>query len=419
MIFQPERFRGFAQRSRDVILASALVGIVTGVIVAGADWLTVHLLDRISTLPLWILVTMPAIGLALTALTLRYLAFGASPGLADTWLKAFHDPTGDQDVRSAPGGVLASILTIGLGGAMGLEGLSIFTGGAVGTFIQRRMGWLFRPIDNKVLMTAGAAAGVAAIFKAPATGALFAIEVPYQDDFAHRKLLPCLIAAATGYIGFAMFDGTRPLFAAAGHGGFDATHIIGALVLGSLAGVAARLFTLLLRRAKGLTTRYGVVPRVIAAGATGGALLVVSRVATGKNLVLGPGYDTIRWAVNPNRAVWILLLVLLLRCFATGASIAGGGAGGLFIPLVVAGALLGRSAGAIVGRGDDAQFLIIGIAAFLGAGYRVPLAAVMFVAETTGQAAYVVPALLAAVAADLVMGNDCVTAYQKPRQSVV
>ena len=106
---------------------------------------------------------------------------------------------------------------------------------------------------------------------------------------------------------------------------------------------------------------------------------------------------------------------MLLRCLATGVTTAGGGAGGLFIPLVVAGALLGRAAGGLVGRVDDTMFLIVGVAAFLGAGYRVPLAAVMFVAETTGRATFVVPALLAAVVADLVMGDKCVTAYQLPR----
>jgi CIC family chloride channel protein len=55
---------------------------------------------------------------------------------------------------------------------------------------------------------------------------------------------------------------------------------------------------------------------------------------------------------------------------------------------------------------------VIGVAAFLGAGYRVPLAAVMFVAETTGRPSFVVPGLLAAVAAELMMGSSSVTEYQ-------
>ena len=53
------------------------------------------------------------------------------------------------------------------------------------------------------------------------------------------------------------------------------------------------------------------------------------------------------------------------------------------------------------------------MAAFLGAGYRVPLAAVVFVAESTGSPIYVVPALFAAVMADIVMGDQSITAYQR------
>jgi len=49
----------------------------------------------------------------------------------------------------------------------------------------------------------------------------------------------------------------------------------------------------------------------------------------------------------------------------------------------------------------------------------VPLAAVMFVAETTGRPSFVVPGLLAAVAAELVMGKSSVTAYQMdPNEAV-
>jgi CIC family chloride channel protein len=99
----------------------------------------------------------------------------------------------------------------------------------------------------------------------------------------------------------------------------------------------------------------------------------------------------------------------------TTAVVAGGGVGGLFVPLVVGGALTGRLVGGALHTLDTALFTVIGVAAFLGAGYRVPLAAVMFVAETTGQPGVIVPGLLAAVAAELVMGRSSVTTYQLPR----
>jgi CIC family chloride channel protein len=133
---------------------------------------------------------------------------------------------------------------------------------------------------------------------------------------------------------------------------------------------------------------------------------------TGQSLVLTPGYEVITWALDPKRSVALLIAILFLRCFATSASVAGGGVGGLFVPLVVAGALLGRAFAGVLDQLDNSLFLVVGIAAFLGAGYRVPLAAVMFVAETTGRPGFIVPGLIAAVVAELAMGTTSVTAYQ-------
>jgi CBS domain-containing protein len=59
--------------------------------------------------------------------------------------------------------------------------------------------------------------------------------------------------------------------------------------------------------------------------------------------------------------------------------------------------------------------VVDGIAAFLGAGYRVPLSAVMFVAEATGRPGFIVPGLIAAVVAELVMGDSSVSPYQRRR----
>src|SRR5205807_617340 len=109
---------------------------------------------------------------------------------------------------------------------------------------------MFSRGDAKVLLVAGAAAGVAAIFRAPATGLVFALEVPYQEDFARRMLLPAGIAAATSYIVFAAFFGTAPLIAVSGSPPFDLSDLAGAVVLGVLCGVGARVFTRALVRAK-------------------------------------------------------------------------------------------------------------------------------------------------------------------------
>jgi chloride channel protein, CIC family len=94
-------------------------------------------------------------------------------------------------------------------------------------------------------------------------------------------------------------------------------------------------------------------------------------------------------------------------------SIAGGGVGGLFIPLVTQGAILGALVQHLAPAANPALFPTIGIAAFLGAGYRTPLAGVAFVAEATGQPGFLVPALLAAAAAQTVMGRWSFSQYQR------
>jgi len=181
-----------------------------------------------------------------------------------------------------------------------------------------------------------------------------------------------------------------------------------------VAGIGARGFAWLLRRAKAVSAGSRPLLTTLAAGASLAVLFAIGEIVTGQPLVFGPGYQVLSWAAQPGRSLWILLAVLGLRCLATSAAVAGGGVGGLFIPLVVAGALTGATIGGAVNRGDLTLFIVVGVASFLGAGYRVPLAAVMFVAETTGRPSFIVPALLAAVAAALVMGHSSVTTLQRP-----
>ena len=102
-----------------------------------------------------------------------------------------------------------------------------------------------------------------------------------------------------------------------------------------------------------------------------------------------------------------------IRAGATWLSIGGGGVGGLFIPLVTQGAILGALVQHLTPASNAALFPTIGIAAFLGAGYRTPLAGVAFVAEATGQPFFLVPALLAAAAAQLMMGRWSFSTFQR------
>ena len=408
-----EELVALGRRSRQVVLLSAATGLLTGAAVALFERITSGVVfERITHASVPVQAVAPLIGLLVAAAALRWLAGQASPATADEYIKNFHEHDRRLPLRPVTGRIIASMATLGFGGALGYEGPSIYMGASIGSALQHRLSRFFSRDDSKVLLVAGAAAGVAAIFKAPATGAVFALEVPYQDDLARRMLLPALFGAGVGYVAFVSFASTNPLLPIAGTPPFNLTDLGGAIVLGLLGGLGARAFASLLRGAKSVSARVPPFVAAVAGGAVLAGLAVASNATFGSPLTVGPGYRTVTYALDPKHGIGLILALLLLRALATTATLAGGGAGGLFIPLVIEGALLGRLMGGLLGHPTSSLFPVIGIAAFLGAGYRVPLAAVMFVAESTGRPGFVVPGLLAAVTAQLVMGRASVSNYQ-------
>ena len=406
--------RDLVRRSREVVLLAAITGAITGLFVRFFEYVVVEVVfERIVEGPLWVGAIAPGIGLVLSAILLKTVGNGASSATSDEYLRAFHDPEYPLRPRAFIGRMAAAITTLGSGGAMGLEGPSMYGGSALGAMIQRRLPSAFRGVDHRTLLVAGAAAGVAAIFKAPATGAIFALEVPFRDQMARRMLLPALVASASGYLVFVALSNTDPIFVFQNERSvsFQFRDLAGAILIGIFCAIGARAFSRLIRYAKAVTYRP-VALRVFGASITLAVLFVISRLLTGESLTIGTGYEVIRWLAEEH-ALWLLAVVFALRCLATATTLAGGGVGGLFVPLVVAGAIVGRGVGDIVNPLDPTLYVLLGIAAFLGAGYRVPLAAVMFVAEATGQPGFIVPALFAAVAAELVMGEQSITTFQR------
>ena len=401
--------RAIGHRTNQTLLFAAATGVLVGLAVLAIERATVEgLLDTIADQPLWLQAAAPAVGLLVAVLCLRFVAGSTSVATSDEYIRSFHDQ-GDErlDPRPVLGRILASIATIGYGGALGLEGPSIYAGSAIGSTLQRRFTRFFSREDAKLLLVAGAAAGVAAIFKAPATGALFAIEVPYRADVARRNVLPAMVASAASYLTFALVDGTDPILPVGGAHAFGWRDLGGALVVGVFCGVGARLFSAAIRKLRSNTVQdvaWGT--RLAIAGVTLALLVWVSDVVADAPLSLGPGYDVIRWATDPSNGVWVVVVILVVRVAAVMATYGGGGVGGLFVPLVVTGALVGRLTGDAFGMSDTDLLVVVGMAAFLGAGYRTPLAAVVFVAETTGSPAFVVPALLATAASQLLLGDS-------------
>src|SRR5581483_6411004 len=117
------------RRTRQVLLLAAITGVLTGAGVAAFEWVAREQLFhwmRERSQPVQI--AAPTVGLMLAALCLRYLSGRASPATADEYIRSFHDPVNRLDLRPVAGRLLASVATLGLGGAMGYEGPSIYLG---------------------------------------------------------------------------------------------------------------------------------------------------------------------------------------------------------------------------------------------------------------------------------------------------
>lgn len=430
------RLRTIATRGDTPVLALAmLTGLLVAFIIAGFETVTDKLLlSSVEHWPLWQLMAAPGLGLLGAGLILRYLGRNSSSGTSDEFIRAFHERNPRLPFRDLPAKLLAGVITIGMGGALGLEGPSIYAGATVGLSVRDRFSNWLRREDVRVLLTAGAAAGVAAVFKAPATGVLFALEAPYRDDVNRRALLPSLLAAATSYVTYINLighdavvpflddphfrlgaDSSQMWFTAddlnAMFSGVGTSDMLGALIIGVGAGLGGRSMAWLVRWAKTQAKSIDFLPRVLAGGVVLALLALWSDLMFDAPLSIGPGQAAMAWVVRPDNGLGLIALLFGIRLAATIVTLSAGGVGGLFIPLAVQGVILGQFTGQFLGADRPGLYPTLGLAAFLGAGYKAPIAAVMFVAESTG-GSFVVPALIAAAVSQVVAGKSSVADHQ-------
>lgn len=317
-------------------------------------------------------------------------------------------------LANLPGKLLASLVTIAGGGALGLEGPAVYLGANLGDSLQRFNERLFAEEHRKMLLVAGAAAGMAALFKAPLTGVIFALEVPYLNGLAGFALVPALVASTSGYLTFAFMVGSEPLFKVVPPKGFDLEDILLAAALGLLCALGARLFAVSLHGAAALRERLPAWASVGLCGVGVGAIAVVVFSLFGQSMTLGPGYRLIQGVLDSRMELSGLAILFAARFMATVLTVGGGGIGGLFFPQAVMGFLLGCIAARFAPGATTGLLPLVGLASFVAAGYRVPLAAVAFVAETTGTAWAFIPGAVASVIAFLAMGSSGISRRQRP-----
>jgi len=389
------------------------VGAATGLVVAGLHLVIHSLVWKPLSLrsDLWV-AALPFVGLGLATAILS-LRHDPSPETTEAYVIAFHEPGGRMPLRRVPDRLLASIATISLGGSMGLEGPSVFVGAAIGDWVEHRFSSIVRDDQAKVLLVAGAAAGIAAIFKAPLTGIVFALEVPYRDELARRALIPAMFAAASSYLVFVALVGTEPFFPLRA-APLSFSDLLVSVGVGIACGLGARAFVAAVDPLVRIAAIVPRMPRALIGGAVLAVIGVVSIRLYDLPLALGPGYNGMLLAARGGLGTSFLLTLFLLKLLATSTTAAAGGVGGLFFPSAMLGAVLGAFIGHFV-PGPASLFAVVGIASFLGAAYKVPLAGVSFVAETTGTPAYIIPGLLAAAIAYLVSGSGSLSSHQRAR----
>jgi CIC family chloride channel protein len=416
--------------SRDIqkwLLLAPIIGIATGLVIS---LLTIIILNiswaRILPFYLshhWAIIPGLLAGFILTGLIMQFRTPDPNQHSTEEIIFSYHENQGDIDMRPFFWKLLAAITTVGCGGSAALEGPSIYGGGAIGSWLWlrlRRFG--LEPEDRRLMLICGAAAGMAAVFRAPLTGIVFALEMPYKDDLAHEALLPSLIASVVSYSTLAALIGAEPLFGFIGSISFAPVDLAWAAVLGIACGLIAMTFTITFRRFRGFMVNLAV-PHV-AKLAAGGLLTGICGLAfvtafPGTLIPIGPNYEAVRLVLTQPHSSTQLAWFALLKLAATLFSLGSGGVSAMFVPLFLTGGALGSAfAQSIVHSPSFDLYAAVGMASFLAAGYKAPLTAVVFVAEVTGGHAFIIPSLIGAACAYAISGESSASADQRLHEAV-
>ncbi|HSU19486.1 MAG TPA: chloride channel protein, partial [Acidobacteriaceae bacterium] len=337
--------------------------------------------------------------------------------------RSYHEHQGDIDMRPFLPKLLAAITTVGFGGSAALEGPSIYGGAAIGSWLWTRLRrFRFDARERRIMLICGAAAGMSAVFRAPLTGIVFALEMPYRDDLAHEALVPSLIASVVAFITMGAFLGTSPLFNFIGGRSYARNDLYWSALLGLLIGLVAMAFVVTFRRARTFFVKWNVPhwwKLTVGGLLTGVCGLLFLHIYNGMLVPLGPNYEAVNAILNQHHGSTELLTFSGLKLAATIFTLAPGGVSAMFVPLFLTGGSLGTAfAQSIVHSPSLGLYAAVGMASFISAGYKTPLAAVVFVAEATGGHAFIIPSLIGAAVAYAVSGDASASGDQRLHEGV-
>jgi CIC family chloride channel protein len=415
-----------------VVVCSHIVGFVAGLgavaFLLSLDFLIQHLLGDLMGLHMpptgegrprpvtypgywWLVVLLPMIGGLASGLIVFTWAPEAEGHGTDALVRAFHRGSGQIRARVPLIKGIASVITIGSGGSAGQEGPIAQIGAGFGSFLARLL--RLSPYERRLLILAGAAGGVGAIFRAPLGGAIFGIEILYASTaIESAALLPCLASSIVAYSTFALFITPRPIF------------IVPDLAFRGLRELP--LFALLALVCTGVgwlyvKVFYGLrdyafkplhIPRHLKP-ALGG--LLVGLIAIAFPQLMTGGYGWVQWGAigmsrdlalfpqdvfKPHMGARLLLLLAWLKIVVTGLTISSGGSGGVFGPSVFIGGMLGGAVGQFLRalfpewHIDPAAYALVGMGGFFAGVSKCPLTSIVMVCEMAGSYSLLVPLML-------------------------
>lgn len=408
------------------LLIAPIIGISTGLVVTAV---AVIILKQMWPAVLnfylahhWSMIVGLTVGFAVTGFIMQFLTPDPDEHSTEEIIQSYHAHRGAVTMRAFVPKLIAAITTVGMGGSAALEGPSIYGGGAIGSWLWTKLGRLhLEPRDRRIMLISGAAAGMAAVFRAPLTGLVFALEMPYKDDLAHEALLPSLISSVVAYITLAAFLGAKPIFNFKSATSFTGRDLLWCALLGIAIGLIALVFAITFRRVRTFVVKWTAphwVKMTVGGFFTGLCGLGFVSIYHGSLTPLGPNYDAVSMILNMNHGPLELVVFGILKLVATLFSLAFGGVSAMFVPLFLTGGAFGSAFGqAVVHSSSLELYAAVGMAAFIAAGYKTPLAAVVFVAEATGGHAFIIPALIGAAVAYGVSGDASVSGDQRVNEA--
>ena len=296
---------------------------------------------------------------------------------------------------------LSTAISIGTGGPFGAEGPIIASGGAAGSLFGQAIPC--STAERKILLAAGAAAGMTAVFGTPLAGVLLAIEL-LLFEFRGRSLIPVAIAAGSAMGLRALSGESFPMLPVVSVGAPGPVLSTGSVLIGLAAGAAAVFITRVLHAIEDLYERLPI--HWMWWPALGG--LAVGVIGWIDPRTLGPGYHNLRALLSGEMAAGALVLLAVFKFLSWSLCLGSGTAGGTLAPVMT----LGGAAGALVAHALQAVpgfegmpvglGALVGMAAIFAGVSRALLASVAFGFEATHSTSAFGPLLLGCAIAVLV-----------------